>query len=133
MICSEVKPLCEFYAHKGMTDGHLNKCKECTKKYISSHRRDNEHVRERDREKYHRSQERRESIQFTANNWRNKNPEARKAHNAVARAKRNGKLIPLPCEVCGSIYRIHAHHDDYAKPLEVKWLCAKHHIRLHNN
>ena len=30
--CGEEKPLSEFYEHKGMGDGHLGKCKECTKK-----------------------------------------------------------------------------------------------------
>ena len=36
----------------------------------------------------------------------------------------------LPCEVCGE-RKTHAHHDDYSKPLEVKWLCKKHHDEHH--
>lgn len=29
--CGLVKPLGEYYKHKQMSDGHLNKCKDCTK------------------------------------------------------------------------------------------------------
>lgn len=34
-ICGRVKPIDDFYKHKGMDDGHLNKCKECTRKYMA--------------------------------------------------------------------------------------------------
>ena len=41
-----------------------------------------------------------------------------------------GKLVKEPCEVCGEL-KVHAHHDDYTKPLQVRWLCQKHHTELH--
>jgi hypothetical protein len=37
----------------------------------------------------------------------------------------------LPCEVCRTTEKIHAHHDDYAKPLNVRWLCSAHHSQWH--
>lgn len=43
--------------------------------------------------------------------------------------KRRGKLLERPCEVCGAVAEMH--HDDYSKPLEVKWLCRTHHRELH--
>lgn len=60
----------------------------------------------------------------------------RQKHEArwkVHRAIESGKLVRMPCEVCGSTERIHAHHDDYEKPLEVRWLCHTHHIEHHLN
>jgi len=41
--------------------------------------------------------------------------------------QKRGKLVPKPCEKCGSTSRIEKHHDDYQKPLEVRWLCRAHH------
>jgi len=44
----------------------------------------------------------------------------------VYTALRNGKLVKQPCH-CGNV-KVEAHHEDYSKPLEVKWLCKQHHL-----
>jgi len=57
----------------------------------------------------------------------------RRAYKAVRRALGSGDLVrPEGCEGCGrAVARLHAHHDDYAKPLEVDWLCASCHGNRH--
>lgn len=52
------------------------------------------------------------------------------ARQTTNNAIRYGKLTPRPCEVCGR-KRVEAHHDDYSKPLKVRWLCATHHRHKH--
>lgn len=59
--CELVLPISEFYKHKKMQDGHLNKCKTCTKIDVKNNeielRRDKDWVlkeRKRGRDKYHR-------------------------------------------------------------------------------
>lgn len=37
--CGETKDLSEFYHHRGMRDGHLGKCKECTKRDVRANYR----------------------------------------------------------------------------------------------
>lgn len=53
-------------------------------------------------------------------------------YTVTQQAIRDGKLIPEPCEVCGNT-KVEAHHDDYSKPLQIRWLCHKHHRQLHSN
>lgn len=61
--------------------------------------------------------------------WKARNPEKLRAQHAVAAAVRSGRLVTQPCEECGA--KAHAHHADYAEPLEVRWLCPLHHARQH--
>lgn len=52
------------------------------------------------------------------------------AHNAVSVARRDGAIKAMPCEKCGNPEAL-AHHEDYAKPLEITWLCRSCHSRRH--
>jgi len=57
-------------------------------------------------------------------------PEKRKARSISYRELASGRLEAQPCEVCG-IYPAEMHHDDYSKPLDIRWLCKKHHEEFH--
>jgi hypothetical protein len=67
--------------------------------------------------------------------WRKTHPLSAEQHfrdNARSYAnvyKQRGKLSPQPCEVCGSL-EVEMHHDDYSKPLQVRWFCRPHHLDL---
>src|SRR3990167_5629920 len=43
---------------------------------------------------------------------------------------RRGTIHKRPCEICGT-ETVQAHHEDYAKPLVVRWLCRRHHNMIH--
>lgn len=124
--CGELKPLSDFYKHRQMADGHLNKCKECTKKDVRKNRKNNiEYYRKYDRDRGNRQDK--EYIK----EYKKKFPNKYKAHTIVNNMIRDKKLFHEPCEVCGSTENVHAHHDDYSKPLNVRWLCAAHHSQWH--
>jgi len=124
--CGETKNLSDFYKNKLMRDGHVNKCKTCNKKDVSMHRIDNiEKIRRYDRERGNR-----QSSEYLKC-WREKYPAKYKAHCMVNNQKRAGNLFEIPCEICGS-EKVVAHHDDYSKPLNVRWLCQAHHKQWHS-
>lgn len=115
--CGAERPLTDFYVHPQMGDGRLNKCKECTRKDVRANYEANaERYRDYDRQRGRRPGE----------------PHKEAARRAVRDALVRGDLIKRDCEVGADCRgRIEAHHDDYSKPLTVRWLCKKHHAEVH--
>lgn len=141
--CGEILDLSEFYKHKQMADGHLNKCKKCSRKDSSEHReanidyyleydrmRSSYHERKAQREKYKATEKGKERQREGAKIWVERNREKREAHIAVGNALRDGKLSREKCMECGE-ENAQAHHSDYSKPLNVDWLCIQCHCDLH--
>lgn len=127
-VCKEHIDISMFYAHKKMADGHLNKCKKCTKNYERQRRQDPKF-----RDKilaYDRERGSRQGYEYTKQ-YRNEYPNKYKSHTLIGNSIRDGLIFAGCCEVCGSSEYIHAHHDDYSKPLIVRWLCASHHKLWH--
>lgn len=65
--------------------------------------------------------------------WRREHPVGVRAQQLVYAAIRAGRLQrPDQCKTCGRATRLHGHHDDYSKPLEVVWLCSSCHRLAHH-
>lgn len=110
-----------------MGDGRLNKCKQCTKRDVSQNYRDNiDHYVAYERERFQRPERKQALVEYA----RHRPAEKRKATYLTSNAIRDGRLVRHPCEKCGDA-SAEAHHDDYSKPLEVRWLCRKHHLEHH--
>ena len=127
--CQCSKPLGDFYRHPRMSDGHLNKCKECTRSDV----RINYRYRRRKKSAYEKKRRQGpERKLYQAERQRlhcQRHPVKSMARSAVSNALRDGRIERGPCEVCGG--EAEAHHDDYNKFLDVRWLCFRHHRELH--
>jgi len=124
--CHGVFPLTQFYKHPMMADGHLNKCKECTRK-DSAKRLE---IKKQDPE-WVEKERIRHINKFRK--YRHGTEEEVKKINAramVTRAIAENKIKRLPCVVCGNP-KSQGHHEDYDKPLEITWLCIRHHNDRH--
>lgn len=128
--CSEEKAPDEFYGHPQMADGLLGACKACCKRDERKRRRLNPDVQKYDTERSS-DPKRVELRRRTSKIYRENNPSARAAHGAVERAIRSGSILKENCLFCAADKNIHGHHRDYSRPLDVVWLCAKCHRRLH--
>ena len=142
--CGLVKDLVDFYKHKKMADGYLNKCKECAKKDSLENRKNNtEYYRaydivrgrhpSRSRDRYNKSKKGRRIKARAQKKWELMYPERVKAYSKINRAIKSGGIKPKSvCEVCFSQTKLQGHHPDYSKPLNVIWVCTPCHAKIHH-
>lgn len=141
--CRETKPISEFYRHPAMGDGHLGKCKTCAKRDACEReqRLKGDHawvLRERARCREKAARARKNGTASPVNlesqrRWSRANRHKRNAQTKAKRAARSGKIpIKTSCERCGAKkVKLHKHHPDYAKPLDVVFLCPPCHGKAH--
>lgn len=128
--CGKSKELGDFHRDSACSDGHVGVCKACKALYHSKYYGEN-----RGRKKETNAAllaEKGDSIRARNNAYTAKFPKKQSAQNAVKKAIKSGVLVRQPCEDCGGTEHIRAHHDDYNRPLEVRWLCASHHSQWHS-
>lgn len=115
--CHRELPLTMFYKHPQMADGHLNKCKDCTKQDVHNKYMDNienpdyvEKERERGREKYRRL------------GYKDIYKSTHKEASNVCRNLKNKLNIPPEYEI---------HHWNYNFLYDVFILSRRYHARIH--
>jgi hypothetical protein len=116
--CSVRKPRGEFNRNRSKYDGLQSLCRDCDntrrragRLAMTEEQRERERQRERDRVR---------------------DPEKTGAKYRTWKAVLHGALLRAPCESCGAP-KAEAHHDDYSRPLDVRWLCRSCHMRHHAN
>ena len=118
--CGDAKLMTEFYAHPMMADGHLGKCKECTKRDVTLHRALNiDRLRSYDRERSKLPHRMARTSRIVAR-WLKVDKRRGRCHRA---AKRHHRKAPEACQMCGLTKRLERHHPDYDLPLLIVWLC----------
>ena len=135
--CGVEKCLTEFSADKRRKGGIRSWCKECDRAYDragrdklrrSERRTDHDPIYAKEYRESHRD----ERGEYDRR-YRDRHPERPAAKNVVQGAVRRGFVVRGSCEATGDHDGpVQAHHDDYTRPLAIRWLCEKHHKELHH-
>ena len=104
----ENKEHCLEYSRK-----YREKNKDKINTYLKKYRSENETYKLK-----HRKDAKRHRIKY---------PEEIKARNLANRKLKENKM----CELCNNVLAREKHHQDYSKPLKVKWLCIACHKKIH--
>lgn len=137
----------QYYKHSAMADGHLNKCIECVKFRVKKYSNENkDRIKEYQAKKaklpkyvearkaYAKSEAGKLAHKKALQAYRSRYPIKAAAHGIFQHAIREGRMEKQDfCSECGSTKKIEAHHDDYSKPLDVRWLCENCHKEWHRH
>jgi hypothetical protein len=136
--CNQEKEYDGFYKDKAAKDGYNTICKHCRLLHDRIRRiKDPEWVKKRKdhnkqyhllnsesiyirKQKWRQTEKGKKYASLSHNSYKKNNREKIRAHGAIYRAVKRGEIVrKLNCEICYDTYRIHAHHANYDKPLEV--------------
>lgn len=126
--CSCEKSSAEFHNRAASIDGLSSICKSCQSVYDKA--RANNPKRVKARLDYQKTDRGKKASAKAKKKWADNNTVKRAANIIIGNAIRDGVVTRGNCEICGE-EKTHAHHDDYAKPLDVRWLCPTHHSQWH--
>lgn len=132
--CGELKPETEYQKRAMSNDGLTASCKSCLKARDALRFKNDPRVRDRHK-RYQETDSGKESMKKAKMKWQEQNPEKRAAHVILGNRIRDGQVIkPDTCQGCGcKPSRLHGHHHDYSKPLDVEWLCPGCHADRHKD
>lgn len=135
--CKKVKPIEAFHKHKGMADGHLNKCGVCVKLGVDAWREANPGCRQREHERNREAKGFRTWAEYRKD--LSENAIGRRASLAKYTAKRRTQIMRAPDELTDFIMEEMAMmaetrkelygfdwHIDHVVPLNGKNVCGLH-------
>jgi len=143
--CKEEKDRSSYTIDNNKKDGLRTICKECTKKANSTvearaaNAKAMRDLRKTEKWKayykqcaknWRKTEKGKEYTAFYSKYMNEKYPKRRMARRLLNEAIRFGRLEKYPCFTCGAL-EVEAHHPDYDRPLDVIWLCNKHHNEVH--
>jgi len=135
--CGEAKPLDNFFNEPRVKSGKAGLCKGCIYVAQMQWKKDNPEKVIAGRKQYRQRQkdvlDPELAKKMTPKERARHKRQLKKWHawDLMHSALRHGRLFKGNCEVCGTDVKVEGHHQDYSKPLEVTWLCTKHHVAWH--
>lgn len=134
--CGERKAVKEFNRHHRQgpyEPWNLSICKNCSHRRYEQRRAVPRQLRKLHKASRAWKQTNPERHAKLAREYRERHPEKIVAQNRLNYAVRKGRVVRLPCEVCGTTDRVHGHHPSYDPKdwYNVRWLCSVCHTSEH--